>query len=238
MPYRQPRSLTARRRAADTAGPPADLILDALSAAVHEAQQGGEHAFSTMYRTVQPGLLRYLTALVGAEAEDVASETWLQVCRDLHTFSGDGDGFRGWVATIGRHRALDHIRARGRRPADPYPAEALVTIASTEDTAAAAAEALSTAAALSLIGSLPVDQAEAVLLRTVVGLDAVSTGRVLGKRPGAVRMSTHRGLRSLARRLAEPAGLGATIEVGGSAGVPGEVSGVTAVQPDALNEMS
>src|SRR5262249_41237223 len=29
-----------------------------------------------------------------------ASETWLQITRDLHTFHGTPDGFRGWAATI------------------------------------------------------------------------------------------------------------------------------------------
>jgi RNA polymerase sigma-70 factor (ECF subfamily) len=48
---------------------------------------------------------------------------------------------------------------------------------------------------------LPPDQAEAVLLRVVVGLDAESAGKVLGKRAGAVRTAAYRGLRTLASRL-------------------------------------
>ena len=50
-------------------------------------------------------------------------------------------------------------------------------------------------AALEWIGSLPGDQAEAVLLRVVIRLDAASGGRVLAKRPGAVRTAAYRGLR-------------------------------------------
>jgi RNA polymerase sigma-70 factor, ECF subfamily len=37
----------------------------------------------------------------------------------------------------------------------------------------------------------------------VVGLDAPSAGRVLGKSAGAVRTATHRGLRRLERLLLE-----------------------------------
>jgi RNA polymerase sigma-70 factor (ECF subfamily) len=174
---------------------------DHLGAAVLAAQAGHEEAFSELYQLVQPGLLRYLGVLVGRDAEDIASETWLQVCRDLHTFAGDADGFRGWVATIGRHRGLDHIRSRSRRPADPAPWEALLAVAGREDTAIEAEEALSTAAALRLIGGLPQEQAEAVLLRTVIGLDAKSAAAVLGKSPGAVRTSAYRGLKNLATML-------------------------------------
>ena len=53
-------------------------------------------------------------------------------------------------------------------------------------------------AALALIARLPRDQAEAVLLRVVVGLDAKAAAKVLGKRAGAVRTAAHRGLRALA----------------------------------------
>jgi hypothetical protein len=77
---------------------------------------GDGDAFREVYRQVHPPLLRYLTVMVGAdEAEDAASETWAQACRDLGRFTGDADGFRGWVTTIGRHRALDLLRKRGRR---------------------------------------------------------------------------------------------------------------------------
>jgi len=171
---------------------------DQLSAVVLAAQAGQEEAFSELYQLVQPGLLRYLSVLVGRDAEDIASETWLQVCRDLHTFVGDADGFRGWVATIGRHRGLDHLRSRSRRPSHQAPWEALLAVAGQDDTAVQAEEALSTAAALGLIGQLPREQAEAVLLRAVIGLDAKTAAVVLGKSPGAVRTSAYRGLKTLA----------------------------------------
>jgi len=60
---------------------------------------------------------------------------------------------------------------------------------------------VSTAEALQLIASLPPDQAEAVLLRAVVGLDAKTAGRVLGKRPGAVRTAAYRGLKALQKKV-------------------------------------
>src|SRR5258708_1130340 len=56
-------------------------------------------------------------------------------------------------------------------------------------------------AAIAPIAALPPDQAEAVLLRAGVGLDAATAAQALGKRPGAVRTAAHRGLRTLARHL-------------------------------------
>jgi len=176
---------------------------DDLTLALGQARAGSEAAFTVVFRAVQPGLLRYLSLLVGSEAEDVASETWAQVCRDLDRFAGDMDGFRGWVATIGRHRALDHLRAAGRRPSVSVPTDELHGRHAANDTAADAIESLSTSAALHAISQLPPDQAEAVMLRAVLGLDAKGAAQVLGKRPGAVRMAAHRGLATLADRLAD-----------------------------------
>ncbi|WP_448318578.1 RNA polymerase sigma factor [Streptomyces sp. CO7] len=177
-----------------------------LTAAVHAAQDGDETAFRTVYRTVHPRLLGYVRTLVGdPDAEDVTSEAWLQIARDLDRFTGDADRFRGWAARIARNRALDHIRMRGRRPATAGDETELADRPATADTAAEAIDALATDRAFALISRLPADQAEAVVLRVVMGLDAKSAAATLGKRPGAVRQAAHRGLRKLAELLAEPA---------------------------------
>jgi RNA polymerase sigma-70 factor (ECF subfamily) len=173
-----------------------------LDATVRAARQGSADAFRLLYRDIQPRLLRYLRALAGDDAEDVASETWLQASRDLAGFTGDYDAFRGWVTTIARHRAADHARHRSRRPPSvPVPAEELAGLSAADDTAASAIEAVGTDEALRLIAALPPDQAEAVLLRAVVGLDAKTAAKVTGKRAGAIRSAAHRGLRTLAQRL-------------------------------------
>ncbi|WP_278045253.1 sigma-70 family RNA polymerase sigma factor [Actinomadura roseirufa] len=175
---------------------------DELDHALRAAQRGDEAAFRLLYRDVQPRLIRFAGALVGADAEDVTSEAWLQISRDLPAFRGDLDGFRGWTATITRHRALDHLRRKSRRPAADLPVEELVTVAAEADTESVALDGIATEDALRLIAGLPRDQAEAVLLRVVMGLDAKSAGKVLGKRAGAVRTAAYRGLRRLADRLA------------------------------------
>ncbi|MGW3285447.1 RNA polymerase sigma factor [Streptomyces sp. NPDC001002] len=172
-----------------------------LGAAVARAQQGDEAAFAVAYRLVQPGLLGYLRGLVGEEAEDVAADAWLEIARDLGRFKGDGAGFRGWTATIARHRALDHLRRQRVRPRPAALEQDVLELPGPHSTDDQALEALSTERALALVRTLPPDQAEAVLLRVVVGLDGPAAARVLGKRPGAVRTAAHRGLRSLARRL-------------------------------------
>jgi len=47
------------------------------------ARQGDEPVFRLLHRSVQPRLPRYLHAVVGVDAEDVASVGWPQVAHDL-----------------------------------------------------------------------------------------------------------------------------------------------------------
>ena len=172
-----------------------------LDGALRAAGNGDEDAFRLLYREIQPRLLRYVRTLVGEEAEDVTSEAWLHIARDIASFDGDIDGFRGWTATIARHRALDHLRHRKRRPAGEAPVSEILELAAADDTEKTALESLSTQAALALIARLPPDQAEIIVLRVVVGLDAKTVAKVLGKRAGAVRTAAHRGLRRLEQLL-------------------------------------
>jgi RNA polymerase sigma-70 factor (ECF subfamily) len=185
----------------DRAAAPVPTEVADLTSLVGRAQSGDEEAFGVLYRVLHPRLLRYMRALVGDDAEDVASEAWLQIVRHLTSFRGDFDAFRGWTATIARNRALDHLRGRRRRLANEVPVEQVTERAGGHDAAAAALDLMSTDAAIALIARLPRDQAEAVLLRVVMGLDAKSAARVLGKRPGAVRTAAHRGVRRLAEYL-------------------------------------
>jgi RNA polymerase sigma-70 factor (ECF subfamily) len=177
-----------------------------LDEALRAARAGEEVGFTVLYRHLQPRLLRYATALAGGDAEDVTAETWLQVARGIRGFTGDVDGFRGWVSTICRNRALDSARHRARRPADPTDMATLAHLPARHDTQDAALGALATRWAMEQILALPRTAAEAGLLRAVVGLDTAAAGRVLGKRPGTVRVAAHRGLRRLARALEDDPG--------------------------------
>lgn len=188
-----PRERTAEREGADGITVSDD---DDLLRALRAAQGGDERGFAMVWRALQPAVLRYLWVVVGEAAEDVASETWLQAARDLDRFSGDVAAFRGWLFRIARHRGIDERRRAGRRREDAVdtPDAGL----SARDAAAEVIESSGTRWALSLIASLPSDQAEAVMLRVVAGLDVAATAAVLGKRSGAVRVATMRGLRRLA----------------------------------------
>jgi len=169
---------------------------DELAAALTAARRGDERGFAVLWRALHPAVLRYLRVVAGDAAEDAASETWLQVARDLDRFAGGPAAFRGWLFSIARHRGIDELRRAGRRREDPV--EIVDSAGTGRDAATEVIEGAETAWALSRIAALPIDQAEAVMLRIVAGLDVAATARVLGKRRGAIRIATMRGLRRLA----------------------------------------
>ncbi|MGN9909647.1 RNA polymerase sigma factor [Phytohabitans sp. LJ34] len=172
---------------------------DELAVALDAALRGDPAAFAVLWRAHQPPLLRYLRVIVGESAEDVASETWLQAARGLRGFTGSPAGFRVWLFTVARNRAIDERRRARRRPEEPRDLAERDLPGSRPDVADEVLERSDVDWALRVIATLPKDQAEAVMLRVVAGLDVAQTAQVLGKRPGAVRIAAMRGLRRLAQ---------------------------------------
>jgi RNA polymerase sigma-70 factor (ECF subfamily) len=168
-----------------------------LDGALARARSGDEAGFLELWRSLQPRLLRYLRVLRCDDPDDVASETWLQVVRDLHKFKGGDEDFRRWLFTVGRHRAIDAARARMRRRASPV-AGGLDSLADEQMVEDQVLDAMSVRNAIAMLAGLSPDQAEAVALRVIAGLDTPAVADILGKSPGAVRVALHRGLRALA----------------------------------------
>ena len=117
------------------------------------AQAGDEAAFVRLFRDVQPVLLRYLTALGGPLAEDAAADTWVSVVRGLGDFSGEEDGFRAWVLTIGRALLVDAQRRAARTPVPVDADSELADRAAADDVLAAAQELVTTEAASARVSS-------------------------------------------------------------------------------------
>jgi RNA polymerase sigma-70 factor, ECF subfamily len=178
------------------------VIGEEFAGVLAAAQDGGEAAFSVLWRDVNPALLRYLRAAAPGAPEDVAAETWVQVVRGLPGFRGDEAAWRAWLFTIARRRAIDEGRRRSRHPAASLAEVTGAREPRTADAAELAMESLATTAAVTAVAALPPLQAEVIVLRVLAGLDTDAVARIVGRSPGAVRVAVHRGLRRLAETLA------------------------------------
>jgi len=189
---------------------------------VQSAQDGNEEAFARLWREYQPGLLRYLRIKASPVAEDLAADIWLRVLKALPSFEGDEQGFRGWLYTTARNRLTDWYRTGERRP-DLIEYSSLVILPAVNNVEDEVAERSATERAVALIAELPPDQAEAVMLRIVVGLDVARVADLMERSPGSIRVLCHRGLRRLEQRLVEieqptPVPAGAGVDEGSAKG--------------------
>lgn len=172
-----------------------------LAATLVAARSGDEAAIQSIYAALHPRLHRYLRHHVGDSAADVASDVWLSVARALPRFDGDPTAFRALIFTIAHRRVVDHHR-RSRRQPTTVPLGPEFDLADGDDHAERVVDGLRAQDAIRiLVEELPADQAEIVLLRVLGGLDAAQVASIVGKTPGAVRVTQYRALRRLQRVL-------------------------------------
>ncbi len=175
-------------------------------ARLEAAAAGDRDALGELFRWYQPSLVRFLTAMAGDEAEDLATETWMGVAKALEGFSGGETEFRRLLFTIARRRLVDHVRRRHRRRTDPADDLRFDDLPGAPDVADAVAEADAAVRAVQTVAALlPPEQAEVILLRVVAGLSVDEVGAIVGRRPGAVSVLQSRGLRRLATKMGDAA---------------------------------
>jgi RNA polymerase sigma factor (sigma-70 family) len=174
-----------------------------FSSVLAAAKAGAEWAWAVLYRDLAGAVRGYFRARGATEPEDLASETFLQVARDILSFKGDEKGFRSWVFVIAHRRLMDSWRTAGKRPRLAELVEPVPDFegGNTEDEAL---ERISSAEVLSALGRLTEDQRAVIALRIIGGLSAEQTAEVLGRRAGAVRALQHRGLLALQEMMKGP----------------------------------
>lgn len=166
------------------------------------ARQGAEWAWAALYRDLAGPVKGYFAAHGAAEPDDLTSEVFLQVARDLPRFSGDEAGFRSWLFVIAHRRLVDSWRAAGRRPPQVSLTE---STADPEggDVAQEALDRLVTDELLTAFQQLTVDQRAVISLRIIGNLTLEETARVLGRRVGAIKALQRRALQTLKDALPE-----------------------------------
>lgn len=167
------------------------------------AQEGAEWAWSTIYAEFGGPLNGYLTVRGAREPEDLVGDVFLQMARNITTFSGNEANFRSWVFMVAHHRLIDERRRRARRPEDPVEHSNLIGYAAREDAESAALASLADESLRYLLEQLTPDQRDVVALRIIAGLTLEETAAATGKKVGAVTQLQRRGLAAL-RRMLEP----------------------------------
>lgn len=124
------------------------------------------------------------------DADDCFQETFLSALRAYPRLNDTGN-LRGWLITIAHRKAIDHHRAKGRRPV-PVTEVAEVAVSDPEP-----GDGIWTA-----VGALPPKQRAAVTLRYASDLPHAEIAAALGCSPEAARRSLHEGIKRLRKELA------------------------------------
>ncbi|HET6950889.1 MAG TPA: RNA polymerase sigma factor [Acidimicrobiales bacterium] len=178
----------------------ADRFDGEFDAVLAGAQQGAAWAFERIFTALSPVVTGYLRMQGAREPDDLSSEVFVAVLRNVAGFVGDEAGFRSWVFTIAHRRLLDERRALGRRPVTAPLADDL-ELPAPDDVEATAERSLRTEWVRSLCDQLSPDQRDVLLLRLLGRLTVDEVATTLGKTSPAVKALQRRGFRAIGRLL-------------------------------------
>ena len=180
------------------------VTTEEFPATLDAAKAGAEWAWAQFYRDLAGTVTGYLKARGAPDPDDVASETFLQVARNIKLFEGDYESFRSWVFVIAHRRLLDSRRATDRRPKTVSDEAHLAFIADGQQVDDEAIGRIATRNVEALLAGLTEDQRDVLALRVIGDLTVEQTAQTLGKGVGAVKALQRRALASLKRSLGDP----------------------------------
>jgi RNA polymerase sigma-70 factor (ECF subfamily) len=167
------------------------------------ARAGDDAGWRWLFRLISGRVVAFLVTRGAPNAEDVASETFLDIVRSIRRFSGGERDFVSWSLSIAHRRLVDaHRTSSRRRETMTDPAELEHT--ASDDVEEAALGVVEATKAKQLFDHLTADQAAVIALRIYGELTLPEIAHSLNKPLTAVTSLQHRGLERLRRLLADP----------------------------------
>ncbi len=138
------------------------------------------------------------------EAEDVVEETFWQAWRKASSYEPSRGAVSTWLLTIGRRRALDRLRAKGRRREESMTdVRELADVASPMGDPSLAVEGAERRThVLSALAGLPDEQREVLELGYFRGLSQTEIAELTGQPLGTVKTRMRLALQKLREPLA------------------------------------
>lgn len=169
---------------------------------ITDLKAGTESAWAQAVDVLGPPL-RGFAALRGSDDPD---ETLAQVFHDLargiDTFDGDWESLRTLAFVIARRRVVDDIRYRTRRPAEPWPIDAIERRIIGGDVEEEAMANLDRERLLDLLAGLTPTQRDVLTMRIVSGLTVREVAAIMDSSVHAVKANQRRAIAALRREVA------------------------------------
>lgn len=173
---------------------------DAFVRLLTAARDGEDWAWEQIYARFSPFVLGYLRSQAAAGAEELSGQLFLRVVRTLHAFDGDEAAFRFWIITLTHRLVVAARRGHGvpRDESQPLSLDPGLAATSVEPKPL---DGLSADDLVALLGILPDEQRDVLLLRLLGDLTVSEVGQAVGKRAAAVRALLRLALRNLQQAL-------------------------------------
>jgi RNA polymerase sigma-70 factor (ECF subfamily) len=156
---------------------------------VAAARSGDRAAFGQLYDRYARMVHGILLARVPrSDVADLVHDVFVAALLQIDSLRHDR-AFGGWLASIARNRATDHLRRAADETALP---DGLAADASAQD---------ESRWVLHAVRSLPEAYRETLILRLVEGMTGPEIAARTGLTPGSVRVNLHRGMRQLREKL-------------------------------------
>ena len=162
--------------------------VDDLPRVVGLARRGDRTAFAELYGRFHRAVHGVVLAKVAyGDAADLVQDVFAAALERLPQLA-DPAAFPGWLMSIARNRAIDHVR--GKKPTDELT-----------DIPVPAPRSAEVAEVLAALRALPEAYQETMILRLVEGMSGPEIAEQTGLSPGSVRVNLHRGMKLLRERL-------------------------------------
>lgn len=167
-------------------------------------QQGDRRCYERLLREIIPVLYRFVRsrwpAAQACEIDEVVQATLVSLHAARHTYS-PGRPFLPWLLGVARHRLLDELRRHGRRRdreagLDPFD-ETIPAPASNTAQDAAVDAAIAAADLRGIVELLPQRQRTAVELLKLREMSLKEASLASGMSVAALKVASHRALKSL-----------------------------------------
>jgi RNA polymerase sigma-70 factor (ECF subfamily) len=178
---------------------------DGAWALVKQAQNGDMAAFGELFDRYFDMVFRFaLVRMNGdrAQAEDIASETFVRALRRITSVTYQGRDIGAWFVTIARNLIFDHVKS-SRYRLEHATDEIVEHSPSTHGPEQQVLDGATNDELLRCIRKLNPDQQECITLRFLQGLSVAETAVLMDRNEGAVKALQHRAVRRLAQLLPE-----------------------------------
>jgi len=153
---------------------------------VEAAQRGDEEAWGTLFDLHYSRLYRFFRARLASpeQAEDLASDVFLEAFRSVQKFQWQGKPFEAWLFGIAKHTLASYYRSRHPDTTD------------TIDTEPTVRDEFIAVEIKDILQRLPLEYQAALELRFIVGLSGTEAAEVMGRSHGAFRSLLFRAVRA------------------------------------------